>query len=380
MADEAGRKTVLFIGPVPPPITGQSLACEVFLQALREKHDVILIDINKSDFSSGGLVWSRVKEVALIVLRVRREVRRVDAVYFTITESLLGNLKDMLIHLACWRLLPRTVIHLHGGAGMVRLLHGPTGFLRRLNALFLRRMAAIIVLGDRLRRVYDGAVSTDKLRVVVNFSEDIYQIPPEAIAGKFADQEPLRVLYLSNMIEEKGYLLLCDAVRAIDRERPGAIRLDYAGGFVTETDKAAFLYSIEDTPFIRYQGIVRGDDKKALLQQAHLLSLPTYYPFEGQPICILEGYAAGCAVLTTDHSGIFDVFTPGLNGWAVDKRSSQSVKDALLECLANRDALAEAGRRNAALAKERFTAKRYNESLLHIIDEALSTSSGRARD
>lgn len=372
MLDDMTRKTILFIGPVPPPITGQSLACEIFLVALREKHDVILIDINKSDFSSGGLVWARVKEIAQILRLVRREAPRADAVYFTITESLLGNAKDLLIYLVCWRLLPRTVIHLHGGAGMIRLLHGPTGFLRRINAFFLKRMAAIIVLGDRLRRVYDRAVPEGKLRVVVNFAEDVYQIPVDAIEAKFADSGPLRILYLSNMIAEKGYLLLRDAVQEIASERPGVIQLDYAGGFVTEEDKAEFLSSIADLPFIRYHGIVKGDEKKRLLQEAHILALPTYYPFEGQPICILEGYAAGCAVLTTDHSGIFDVFTPGVNGWAVDKRSSQSIHHALIECLENRDAIAESGRRNSTLAKERFTAKRYNESLLRIMDEALS--------
>lgn len=371
VADCGDRKTILFIGPIPPPITGQSLACEVFLKALREKHDVILIDINKSDFSSGGLVWARVKEIAGILRQVRREAGRADAVYFTITESLLGNAKDMLIYLACWRLLPRMVVHLHGGAGMIRLLHGPTGFLRRINAFFLERMAAVIVLGDRLRRVYEGAVSESKLRVVVNFAEDVYQLPVNAIEAKFANQAPLRVLYLSNMIAEKGYLLLQGAVRAIASERPGTIQLDYAGGFVTEEDKAKFLASIADCPFIRYHGIVRGDEKMQLLRQAHILSLPTYYPFEGQPICILEGYAAGCAVLTTDHSGIFDVFTPGENGWAVEKRSSRSVEAALRHCMGNPEAVAEAGQRNALLAKERFTAKRYNDALLEIVGEAL---------
>lgn len=370
MSEKSGRKTVLFIGPVPPPITGQSLACQVFIEALREKHDVILIDINKSDFASGGLVWGRVKEIAHILGRVRREVRRADAVYFTITESLLGNAKDLLIYLACWRLLPRTVIHLHGGAGMIRLLHGPTGFLRRLNAFFLKRMAAIIVLGDRLRRVYEGAVSPDKLRVVVNFAESIYRAPAETIDTKFHAPGPLRILYLSNLIEEKGYRLLRDAVEAVARERPGAIQLDYAGGFVTDAEKGAFLASIASSPFISYHGIVRGDDKRRLLQQSHVLALPTWYPFEGQPICILEGYAAGCAVLTTDHSGIFDVFTPGENGWAVEKQSVRSIEETLRDCLDRRDQLAEIAHRNAALAREVFTPERYNDALLTIVDDA----------
>ena len=370
--DNRDRKTVLFIGPVPPPITGQSLACEVFLGALREEYDVILLDINKSDFASGGFVWARVKEIAQILKRVRREAPSADMVYFTITESVLGNAKDLLIYLACRNLLPRTVIHLHGGAGMIRLLHGPTGFLRWLNAIFLKNMAAVIVLGGRLRAVYEGLVPNENLRVVENFAEDIYQIPPAAIDAKFSDGGPLRIFFLSNLIAEKGYLHLRDAVMEIARERPGQVLLDYAGGFVTEEEKEHFLASIEDVPSITYHGIVRGDEKKRLLQASHLLALPTYYPFEGQPICILEGYAAGCGVMTTDHSGIFDIFTPGENGWEVAKGSADSIHAAIIECLGNREQVAQAARRNAGLAKDRYTARRYNNALLAIVDEALS--------
>lgn len=371
MVEVTTPKRILFIGPVPPPITGQSLACAVFLDALRDKYDVTLININKSDFASGGLVWARVMDIGRILMRVRREVANVDAVYFTITESLLGNAKDLLIYLACWRHLPRMVIHLHGGAGMVRLLHGPTGFLRRINAFFLRRMGAVIVLGGRLLRVYDGVTTPEKLRVVPNFAEDAYQIPLASIDAKVEQSGPLRILYLSNLIEEKGYLLLRDAVEAIERDRPGAIQLDYAGGFVTESEKAEFLASIASSRCIAYHGIVRGAEKKSLLQKSHILALPTWYPFEGQPICILEGYAAGCAVLTTDHSGIFDVFTPDENGWVVEKMSSASIRSALIAGLNDRARVAAMARRNATLAKERFTTRRYNDDLLTIMDDVL---------
>lgn len=370
------RKTILFIGTVPPPITGQSLACAVFLQELAKHYDVRVININKSDLASGGFVWGRVKEIVGILRQVRREADGVDGVYFTITESILGNAKDLLIYLACRRLLPNTVVHLHGGAGMIRLLHGPVGVIRRLNAAFLRRMAAVIVLGDRLRRVYDGVIAPDTLRVVENFAEQEYQLPAELVRAKFLERGRLRVLFLSNMIAEKGYLLLRDAAHALERDYPGAVQLDFAGAFVTEDDKADFLASIVDRPYIRYHGVVNGERKKQLLQQAHVLALPTYYPFEGQPISILEGYAAGCAVLTTDHSGIFDIFTPGENGWEVEKRSVDSIRQAVETCLSDNAKLVAIAQHNADVAKTRFTAERYNRALLSIIGEAIA---GQAR-
>lgn len=374
MSEAPARKSILFVGPLPPPITGQSLACQVFLEALQHKYNVVPIDINKSDFASGKFGWGRIFEILRILYQVRRELSNVDLVYFTITESVLGNFKDLLIYLVCWRLLPRTVIHLHGGAGMLRIMRGPTGLLRRANAFFLTRLHSVVVLGNRLRCVYEGVLPPDKVRVVPNFAESAYQASQEAIDAKFQNPSPLRVLYLSNMIYEKGYSLLYEAVKAIETDRPGSILLSYAGGFGTDQERRAFVRSIASNPFVSYHGVVKGHAKRELLEEAHVLALPTWYPYEGQPICILEGYAAGCAVLTTDHSGIFDVFTPGKNGWVVEKRSSESIRNALMICVHNQEEMAAAGRLNAQLARKEYTTSRYNADLLRIIDEALRSS------
>ncbi|WFL78713.1 glycosyltransferase family 4 protein [Altererythrobacter arenosus] len=371
-------KSVLFIGPIPPPITGQALACEVFLKALDELHSVTLVNINKADLVSGGLSWSRIREILRLLREVRREARRADAVYFTITESILGNAKDILIFIACWRLLGKMVIHLHGGAGMIRLLNGPTGSLRLLNGFFLRRIASVVVLGKRLTKIYSGIVPEERLHVVENFAEDCFQISSGTLDRKFASDKPLSVLYLSNMIPEKGYLLLRDAALELERKLPGCTQVNFAGAFQSKAEEEKFLDSISSADNMKYHGVVNGDEKRTLLAEADILALPTFYPYEGQPICILEGYASGCAVLTTDHSGIFDVFEPGRNGWEVEKGSSESIIDALSECLARRDKVAKTGASNAQLARSRFTVDRYNRELVSLVCELLDHESNFA--
>ena len=41
--------SVLFLAPLPNPITGQSIACQAFLEALAETHAVDVIDMAKSE-------------------------------------------------------------------------------------------------------------------------------------------------------------------------------------------------------------------------------------------------------------------------------------------------------------------------------------------
>ena len=68
-----------------------------------------------------------------------------------------------------------------------------------------------------------------------------------------------------------------------------------------------------------YHGIVDGDRKRALLQNGDIFCLLTNYPNEGQPISILEAMGNGMVIVTTDHSGIPDEVTDGVNGLVVQK-------------------------------------------------------------
>lgn len=369
-----GRPRVLFVGPVPPPVTGQSLACQVFLDALRMHAEVEVVNLSKAGFRQGVDSGSRVREVLAIIASVWRRRSRADFVYFTISESFAGNAKDLLIYLACFGRLDRTIVHLHGGAGMRELMR--RGWLRRLNGFFLRRLGAVVVLGRRLLDVFGDAVPADRLRIVPNFAQDELFCAPTAIEAKFASITPLRLLFLSNLLPGKGYVELVAAYAGLDASARERLRIDFAGGFESDADRDAFLGSIAAQPQLTYHGTVQGERKRELFANAHVFCLPTYYPYEGQPISILEAYASGCAVVTTDHSGIFDTFEPGRNGLAVEKRSVASLQRALATLAADPAGLLAMALHNHRTARERYTTARYNEALLATV---LGTGAAAAR-
>jgi glycosyltransferase involved in cell wall biosynthesis len=174
-------------------------------------------------------------------------------------------------------------------------------------------------------------MSPERIHVVRNFAADELFVSSAELAEKWANTDVLQVLFLSNLLPGKGYVELVQAIECLPPDIAARYQFSFAGGFESDADKQSFLNAIENLPNLRYHGTVHGAEKRELLRQAHLFCLPTYYPYEGQPISILEAYAAGCAVATTDHSGIFDIFTPGENGWQVLPRSPES----LIEMLAN---------------------------------------------
>lgn len=359
---------ILFIAPLPNPVTGQSLACQVFLEQLNQTHQVEVININKSSFKSGASSWGRVREALSFAWRAFRRSRQVDIIYFTISESVAGNLKDCLIYLACFPRLRRMAIHLHGGAGMRVLMHDKP-WIAALNKFFMSRLGAIILLGPRHLDIVRDLPNQNNIHLVPNFAQNHLFRTESEVDAKFAQHGKLKLLYLSNLIPGKGYLELLSAYEALDAGEQLKVELAFAGGFENDKDKAEFLQRISGLGNVSYHGIVGGEQKTRLLADAHIFCLPTYYPYEGQPISILEAYASGCAVMTTDHSGIFDVFDPAASGVAVEPRSPSAITEAIRQSLQSWPALRQAGLHNRRLAESSYRVPTYNRRLVSVVEQ-----------
>lgn len=358
---------VLFIGALPEPTTGQAVAGLAFLRELERHHIVDVVNLSKPSFVNGLAGSSRLIQLIGIFCRVFVFRWRADCIYFTVSESRAGNLKDLVIYTLLLGRLNKVVIHLHGGAGMRRLLREHRGLIRRGNVWILKRVGGVIVLGSRLRDIFSDIVPAERLHVVANFAAKTLFTNREAVILKFVENDPLRILFLSNLLPGKGHYELLAAFLSLPKATQARCRLDFGGGFESNADERRFREAIACSDRIEYHGVVNGDFKVQLFQQAHLFVLPTYYPYEGQPISILEAYAAGCVVLTTDHSGIFDVFSPIENGFEVVPRSVESVLEALRQAVAARDSLLPFALRNVELAEQRFTEPAYAAELRRIV-------------
>ncbi|MBI5068821.1 MAG: glycosyltransferase family 4 protein [Deltaproteobacteria bacterium] len=368
---------VLFVAPLPEPTTGQSLASRVLLDDLAKCHSVAVVNLSQHGLRPGIRSWSRIGQVLRIAWRVFRGMRSADVVYVTISESIAGNCKDLLLYALCGRMLQRVVVHLHGGAGM-RLLMAKGTLTRWINTLFLGRIGGVIVLGKRHVPIFEGVVAADRLHIVPNFAEDDLFVTTQDIDKKFSAPSPLRILFLSNLLVGKGHRELLEAFLRLGSEARRLIRLDFAGSFDTAEARIDFVDRIGRVPEVTYHGPVSGERKRLLLREAHVFCLPTYYPYEGQPISILEAYASGCAVITTDHSGIFDVFTPEVNGYAVEKKSIDSLVMALERAVAAPAGLRAFATANHAIALKQYRSNAYTRSLLQVLETTWAAS--RATD
>lgn len=363
---------ILFIAPLPPPVTGHSLAGKVFLDELIKFHQVEIINLSKESFKQGVNSFERIIQVIRIIKEIWSNKKGVDVIYFTISESIAGNIKDLFIYLICFNSLPRMVIHLHGGS-IKKLIFDKSRLLFSINRFFIRRLWGVIVLGQSHVDIFSDIIEKKKIHIVPNFAEDYLFIGEKEIKDKFANTEPLRILFLSNLIQEKGHNELVDAYLALDDNLKKRVKIDFAGEFESDVQKTEFLNKIDGIKGIHYYGVVGGAEKKNLLSRAHIFCLPTCLN-EGQPISILEAYASGCVVITTDQGGIGDIFKDKINGFEVQKKSANSIKLAIEQIIEKTEHLLPIAILNKEIAQDKYRTSIYNTSLIKIIEGMRSSS------
>ncbi|TGN18283.1 glycosyltransferase family 4 protein [Leptospira idonii] len=348
---------ILFIGPLPPPINGHSLVCGVLHNGLSRTNHLLTVDLKKQGLKDGLVSWMRMKEIFRVFIEAFKRKRNANVVYFTISESLAGNLKDIIIYLICYNLLSKCFIHLHGGS-IKKLLFDKYPLLHKLNSFFISKMAGVIISGESHLEIFGSLTARNKIHIIPNFAKDELFIEPSAVTRKFADTDKLRLLFISNMIPLKGYLLLVEAFLALDDSIAQHFSLDFAGRFDSEEERLSFEEKIKDNVRVKYHGVISDDQKKQLFQEAHIFILPTMF-FEGQPVSILEAYSTGCVVITTGQSGILDVFKDDVNGFLIQENSTSSISQALANLLNQKERLAEIAGSNLSLARKEYRVEHY---------------------
>lgn len=201
---------VLFIAPLPPPVTGHSLAAKIFLSELKKTNKVEIINLSKTSLKQGLNSFSRIIQVVGIINKVWRKKKYVDLIYFTISESFAGNIKDIIVYIICFNCLNKMIIHLHGGS-IKKLIFNNNKILYRINKYLISRMCGTVVLGESHIDIFSDIIDKKKIHVVHNFAEDYLFLDEDIVISKFNNIYPLRILFISNLISGKGYNELVDA-------------------------------------------------------------------------------------------------------------------------------------------------------------------------
>lgn len=242
---------------------------------------------------------------------------------------------------------------------------------RLKQALWLAQRSARIVgcsEGVRLRLLEMGMPADKTIAIPNGIRLDAYA---DAEASGMSERVA-GIVMTARFAKQKDHATLLRAV-ALLRDRGLRPPLLFAGG-----GKAMHRRPLEELTEqlglrdqVQFLGLCR--DVPALLMRHRIFVLSTHY--EGMPLALIEGMAAGCAVVGSAVPGVLEVITDGQDGRLVAPGDPVALADAL-EILLTQPA--EAARLGAAA---RATAlARHGRELMNQRYEALFLSLARSQD
>ena len=356
---------MLLIGPQPKPITGLSLANEVVLNYLPKYTDYKVFNINTNYSVLKENIGSFSIQKVLHYIKQYKElykIKKVDKVYITIGQTFFGVLKYFPYFLMSKIYKKEIIIHIHGNH-LWKEYDNLKGIKKKIFHKILSMSDKGIVLSNSLKKNLSPFLPDDKIYILENFVEDFlfHDIPEK----KF---DKLRIIYLSNLMHEKGILDLLEALQILSNNNVD-FEAKIAGGIDEKMKSTIDSYLKDLHENVTYLGLVYGEEKRSLLNWGNVFVFPTYYSMEGQPISNFEAMATGNIILTTEHAGIPDVFQEGINGFYIEKKSAASISNKLIQISKSFETYKPISKHNIDEAREKFRVENFIKKLNQILKD-----------
>lgn len=151
---------------------------------------------------------------------------------------------------------------------------------------------------------------------------------------KFFDKPPYKLCTFSRVLKEKGIEDAVKAVSAVNsRSGKTVFTLDIYGQ-VDESQKDWFE-NLKNSfpPYISYRGVVPYDKSSEVLNGYYALLFPTRFYTEGVPGTIIDAYAAGVPVISSNWQSCAEIVEDGVTGHVYSFKDEQELEKTLEKVL-----------------------------------------------
>jgi glycosyltransferase involved in cell wall biosynthesis len=234
-----------------------------------------------------------------------------------------------------------------------------TGPKKTALSWMLRNMAGSIIMGEKVRRDYEGLADSAKLFVVPGPSEDSKEITVDSpkIPGR------INVLYFSHMSRLKGVYTAFEAMSRILKERAD-IMVTFGGPFEDQEVKSRLEELQKDYPErVSYLGYVEDVvERTKIFRQADIFIFPTLRDVFG--LVLLHAMAEGLPIVASREGTVPEIVPDGTNALLVEKGDAKALADKILLLADDRHLCEKMGKSNRRRFEEKYTIEKYGESMI----------------
>ncbi|GGZ89246.1 glycosyltransferase family 4 protein [Algibacter mikhailovii] len=367
-------KKALFVLHYSPPIHGASMVGDTIVNSnvIGDRFKSRFIKIKSSNnLEEIGLfklnkIWFIVELFFTVFYQLI--IFRPHLIYYTASPNGLAFYRDLIITLPvkffCFCFKRKLVFHYH--AKGIYSFSSKNQLSKVLTNFFLLK-AHIILISKQMKielRGIKGYKSINFLNNGVKDHLDKRSFTDVNLSRHKSDK--IQVLYLSNMMKEKGYDIVLDLAKYAKETDLKGIKFHFAGGWATIEDQNYFdtfvsKYNLDD--LVLYHGLVRGEEKKLLFEQANLFIFPSVYAKEVFPLSILEALSYGLPIIAFNAGAVSEIISEEI-GLLTSKENLIESFNIIKEKYLNE----AVSRKCRSVYLEKYSLEKFEKSLLELLE------------
>lgn len=361
------KAKILFILHLPPPIHGAAMVGKYIQDSSNINNtfdcQYINLALAKSLDDIGKSSWRKLITFIKLLLKIRTTINQFQPDLCYLTPNAKGGAfyKDFLVMQLIKRMGCKTIVHYHNKGVSTRQNNILDNYLYK--RFFTN--TKVILLAQSLYNDFKKYVSISNLYICPN---GIPQTPPLASIS----HKRFCILFLSNMMEEKGVWVLLKACNIIKNHQK-----DFECHFVgkwndittEEFQKRIKEYGLEKVVFAH--GAQYGENKNKFWQQCDLFVFPTYYHNESFPMVLLEAMQQKKACISTNEGAIPEIIVPNETGYIIPKKSPEALAEKMEFLLEHPEHCIRMGKNGFSRYCNLYTLSAFETRLVTILKEAL---------
>lgn len=368
------KQVVLFILHLPPPVHGAAMMGKYIYDSklVNKKFDCHYINLSTAkDLSDiGKLRLKKFTNFVRLLKRIRKDVKRLKPQLVYVTPNACGGafykdfiVVEMLKHMGC-----KVIVHYHNKGVATRQDRKFDDFLYRK---FFKGIK-VILLSEKLYVDVKKYVKRENVFFCPNgIPENSFVSSKEK---KRKSNAVPRILFLSNLLESKGVIVLLDALKIL-KDKGYSFICNFVGGETSEIDSARFKAEVEKrhlNNMALYIGKKYGTDKDAIFEQSDVFVFPTFYHNETFGLVNLEAMEHKLPIVTTDEGGITDVVKDGKNGLISEKKNPDSLAKCIEVLITDKDLCEKMGEEGYHMFKRDYTLSAFERQFAACVNKCLT--------
>lgn len=342
----SNKNKILLIGPLPPPYGGVATNFKELLRLINNLPDIQFMVLNTSNREERELVNTITSQdiflsiknfINFLILLVRNPI---DIVHIQSTSD-KGFFRDIWFVTLGKIFRKKIVFHFH--AANKGIFNTETTSGRIIYTCLNKLINHLVLLSPNQKKGLEKFINRDKMMVIPNIT--IVNKKSETKINDF------RLLFLGRLSQQKGFFDLLHAISLL-KNKNVPLFLSAGGLPPTKEDEETIKKVVESlklNDYIKFHGILSGENKDAVFSTADIFVLPSYT--EILPVSILEALGYGLGIITTRVGCLEEYIKQGQNCIFVNNQA-EDIANAIMKLHFDREFLERMKQNNLDLYRK----------------------------